>query len=230
MGRKEKDLEDAHSKKFKSEKDGINFNNRHCTDVLCCLVFVAFVGAMIAVAGYSLQNGNPLVLMTPYDSGGNQCGMPGQTGGDFSDYKYKYLSGLSNALTGAGAKSAALYEAVCVKECPKEVGLTACKPHAGVTTCPMTLGDTQLLYTFCVPSVASAEEVLQTLYQGGNQEFATYVADIRDSVKPLAIMAAVTFAISILYIYLLKWFAKPLLYVSIVAILVSGIVGGLYLF
>jgi hypothetical protein len=56
------------------------------------------------------------------------------------------------------------------------------------------------------------------------------VADIRDSVKPLAIMAAVTFAISILYIYLLKWFAKPLLYVSIVAILVSGIVGGLYLF
>jgi len=77
MGRKEKDHEAAHSDKFKSEKDGINFNNRSCTDVLCCLIFVAFIGAMIAVAGYSLQRGNPLVLLTPYDSSGNQCGKPG---------------------------------------------------------------------------------------------------------------------------------------------------------
>lgn len=53
MGRKEDEHEKAHSEKFKSEKDGINFNNRHCTDVLCCIVFVAFIGAMLAVAGYS---------------------------------------------------------------------------------------------------------------------------------------------------------------------------------
>lgn len=75
----------------------------------------------------------------------------------------------------------------------------------------------------------SAETVLTTLYQG-NQQFAQYVSDIRESAKPLFIMSAVTFVISILYIYLLKWFAKPLLYISIVAILVSGVIGGFYLF
>ena len=77
MGRKEKEEAAARSAKFKSGKDGINFNNRHCTDVLCCVIFVAFIGAMIAVAGYSLQRGNPLILLTPYDSVGNECGQPG---------------------------------------------------------------------------------------------------------------------------------------------------------
>lgn len=137
---------------------------------------------------------------------------------------------MTNALSGAGAKTAALYEAVCVKECPKTAGLTACKTHAKITICPLTAGETNLLYTFCVPSAASAEDVLKTLYKGGSSSFAQYVADIKESVKPLFIMAAVTFVISMLYIYLLKWFAKPLLYISIVAILVCGLVGGLYLF
>lgn len=53
MGRKEDEDDKAKSDKFKSESDGINFNNRHCTDVLCCILFVVFIGAMIGVAGYS---------------------------------------------------------------------------------------------------------------------------------------------------------------------------------
>lgn len=136
---------------------------------------------------------------------------------------------MTKSLTGAGAKTAGMYDAVCVKECPKKLGLTACKTNNNVRSCPTTIGDTTLLYTFCVPSLDSAETVLTTLYQG-NQQFAQYVADIRESAKPLMIMAAVTFVISMLYIYLLKWFAKPLLYISIVAILVSGVIGGFYLF
>lgn len=137
---------------------------------------------------------------------------------------------MTNALSGAGAKTSALYEAVCVKECPKSVGLTDCKVHASISVCPATLGGTKLLYTYCVPSAASAEDVLKTLYKGSTGQFAQYVADIKESVRPLFIMAAVTFVVSMLYIYLLKWFAKPLLYISILAILICGVVGGLYLF
>jgi len=85
------------------------------------------------------------------------------------------------------------------------------------------------MYTFCMPAADSMEAVMTKLYQG-NQQFAQYVADIQESTKPLMIMAAVTFVISMLYIYLLKWFAKPLLYISIVAILVSGVIGGFFLF
>jgi hypothetical protein len=170
-----------------------------------------------------------MILLTPYDSSGNQCGMPDQKGGDFTEYKYKYFSGIVKEIAGAGAKTSGLYDAVCVKECPKSAGLTACKTNNNVRSCPITVGDTQKLYTFCVPSTNSAEEVMKTLFKG-NQQFAQYISDIQHSGKPLAIMAAVTFVISMLYIYLLKWFAKPLLYISIVAILISGVVGGFYLF
>jgi len=135
---------------------------------------------------------------------------------------------LSKKLTGVGSSSAGLYDAVCVKDCPKDLGLTACKPNSKVSSCPTTVGDTTPLYSYCVPSSASAETVLETLYKG-NQQFAQYVSDIRESASPLLIMAAVTFVISMLYIYLLKWFAKPLLYISIVAILVCGVLGGFFL-
>jgi len=137
---------------------------------------------------------------------------------------------LTKTLTGGGsaAQTSGTYDAVCVKECPKSLGLTACKTNNNVGTCPTTVGDTSLLYTFCVPSVDSVEEVLKVLYKG-NQRFAQYVTDIKESAKPLLIMSAVTFVISIIYIYLLKFFAKPLLYISIVAILISGIIGGYYL-
>jgi len=74
MGREADENAKAQGEKYKSEKDGINFNNRHCTDMLCCVVFVAFIGAMIALAGHVFANGNPMILMTPYDSSGNQCG------------------------------------------------------------------------------------------------------------------------------------------------------------
>lgn len=138
---------------------------------------------------------------------------------------------MTKTLTGGGsaAQTSGTYDAVCVKECPKSLGLTACKTNNNVGTCPTTVGDTSLLYTFCVPSVDSVEEVLKVLYKG-NQRFAQYVTDIKESAKPLLIMSAVTFVISIIYIYLLKFFAKPLLYISIVAILVSGVIGGFYLF
>ena len=44
---------------------------RHCTDVLCCLLFVAFMCGMIGVAGYSISQGNPTLIGRGYDSDGN---------------------------------------------------------------------------------------------------------------------------------------------------------------
>lgn len=42
----------------------------------------------------------------------------------------------------------------------------------------------------------------------------------------MAIMAGVTFIIAIIYIFLLKWITKPLLYISMVLILVMFILLG----
>lgn len=49
--------------------------------------------------------------------------------------------------------------------------------------------------------------------------FGQYVTDMQICWKGLAIMCAVTFGIAIVYIFLLKWITKPLLYISMVLIL-----------
>ncbi|XP_072172583.1 choline transporter-like protein 1 [Diadema setosum] len=47
---------------------------RHCTDILCTIIFIAFWIGMFMIAGYSIVFGNVLRLVFGYDSYGNVCG------------------------------------------------------------------------------------------------------------------------------------------------------------
>lgn len=49
-------------------------NKRSCTDVICLLLFLVFLGAWIAVAVYAFANGNPQRLIYPSNSDGEICG------------------------------------------------------------------------------------------------------------------------------------------------------------
>jgi hypothetical protein len=113
----------------KIDQRGMKFD-RSCTDILCCLIFTAFFVGMIGISGVALGSGDPLKIFTPFDSDGNQCGMPNQTlsnttqnvARDFTEYKYKFFTGLESLTEGADAlKNPTLFNAVCVKECPSEV-------------------------------------------------------------------------------------------------------------
>jgi solute carrier family 44 (choline transporter-like protein), member 2/4/5 len=46
-----------------------------CTDILCCLLFIVFLGAFGAVFVFSLAKGKPQYLAVPYDENGNACGL-----------------------------------------------------------------------------------------------------------------------------------------------------------
>jgi hypothetical protein len=41
--------------------------NRSCTDIICCIIFVAFNCALIGIAGFAFKNGDPSRLALPYD-------------------------------------------------------------------------------------------------------------------------------------------------------------------
>ena len=45
-------------------------DNRSCTDVLCCLLFVAFLAAMLSCGIYGYFTGQPGKLLAPVDSDG----------------------------------------------------------------------------------------------------------------------------------------------------------------
>ena len=52
--------------------------------------------------------------------------------------------------------------------------------------------------------------------------------DIADAWKVIVIMSFVGLLITVIYIFLLKWITKPILYVSLVFILIFGLLAGYY--
>ena len=63
---------------------------------------------------------------------------------------------------------------------------------------------------------------------GENENLTQYIVQVVDAKYPLLVMAGVVFVVTIAYIYLLRFLAKPVLYLSMFAIFVFGILGGLY--
>ena len=72
-----KDLEDANKDDNKYTEKGMVWE-RSCTDIFCCLIFIAFLVSMIGITGYAVAEGDPMDIITPFDSVGNRCGKPNQ--------------------------------------------------------------------------------------------------------------------------------------------------------
>ena len=54
--------------------EGGPIKNRGCTDILCFLLFFAFLGGWGVVGYYGFKNGDPIKLIYPSDSTGSICG------------------------------------------------------------------------------------------------------------------------------------------------------------
>ena len=108
--------------------------NRRCTDILCCLVFVAFNIGMLVAAIYGYVNGNPGKLIAPIDGDGKICGYSA----GYEDYPKLYIDDISTAATDP---TNVFHYSVCVKECPSDASdpiecmttdtTTACQPDPG---------------------------------------------------------------------------------------------------
>ena len=59
---------------------------RKCTDFLFCLVFIVFLGLMIAITIFSWKNEQLELFLTPVDADQKYCGI------DYPDYPYVYYS------------------------------------------------------------------------------------------------------------------------------------------
>ena len=78
------DFDRSQLKDRKWTGDGISMNkeiariptekHRRCTDILCCFIFLAFLGGMGAATIYGYINGNPSKLVAPIDGAGDICG------------------------------------------------------------------------------------------------------------------------------------------------------------
>jgi len=81
---------------------------RSCTDLICCVVFLAWWAAMAYIGYISMTTGEPETYLAVWDGGGVKCGLDTAA----KDHKYLYF------WTPA---SKYLNRTTCVKACPTEV-------------------------------------------------------------------------------------------------------------
>ena len=101
-----------------------------------------------------------------------------------------------------------------------------------VSECPIPVMDTNNLGNMCVPSAGSTKDAIDTLQKalGENENFSQFVIEIVEAKTPLIIMAVIVFITTVIYIYLLKFIAKPVLYISIFALFLFGLLAGGWVF
>lgn len=83
---------------------------RSCTDVLFCLIFIAFLVGLGVISAFGYQNGQPQRLLAPLDADGKFCGLDD----GYQNYTYLYLLDINLGVTEI------LSSAVCVSECPMD--------------------------------------------------------------------------------------------------------------
>lgn len=103
-------------------------NNRECTDLICCLVFLAFLVGMVGVSGYGIVYGDPQRFLIMWDADGRGCGNDTAA----IDYPYLYfpminLTEIQGATKDPKASTKELLKfGTCVKECPGSNGTIEC--------------------------------------------------------------------------------------------------------
>jgi len=102
-----------------------------------------------------------------------------------------------------------------------------------IKTCPKnSIYGTTLLHGYCMPDKRSIKNIVEEFFSttdsiGG---FASFAHDMQECWQVLLGMAFATIFISLIYIFLLKWIVKPVLYVSMVLILILFVLIGAWSF
>jgi hypothetical protein len=146
---------------------------------------------------------------------------------DFTEFKYKHFTRL---IEGTGQDPTLLYNAVCVSECPLKDEVAKCMTNTDEDECPKTYYETQLNYGYCIPAGEEVEAALAKILEEVNEQssFGKYLNELQNCWQAIAVMSGVTIIISILYIFLLKWITKPLLYISMILIFICFVLLGGY--
>ena len=86
-------------------------DKRQCRDYICCLIFVAFIVGCVIVCIMGVKDGDPNLILYPYDEDGYQCGR-----GALKDYKFLYFYDVVGNLKRLNVSS--IVNGICVKKCP----------------------------------------------------------------------------------------------------------------
>ncbi|XP_030745823.1 CTL-like protein 2 isoform X1 [Sitophilus oryzae] len=87
---------------------------RSCTDVICLLLFLVFLGCWVGLGAWAIKKGDPSLLLVPTDSNGQRCGLDSAV----QDKPYLFFFDLTKCFDLTTAFSGCNTPQVCVKSCP----------------------------------------------------------------------------------------------------------------
>jgi hypothetical protein len=120
----------AEAENFKAADFGVDpergFNDdRGCTDILCLIIFFAFLGSMGFLTSFAHKNGNTDLMFASFDGDKIMCGFDEKNvrlnpDDEYFEYTKLFLSDLT-FVNGRGLSgiNKIFDSSVCVKECPK---------------------------------------------------------------------------------------------------------------
>lgn len=91
----------------------IDDESRSCRDIFCLVIFFIFIGGCFAVAVIGFKEGNPELILYPYDEDGNQCGI-----NTLKEYKFVYFYKSKTNIQNLNTSNIA--NAICIKSCPNQ--------------------------------------------------------------------------------------------------------------
>ena len=219
----------SHAEKYSDDLDQFkakDFNrDRGCTDKIFLFIFVSFLGSMIYLTTFGLQNGDIKRLLAPIDGDGKFCGVNHvdeenpDLSYDYTDYEYLMITEYSSNVMSI------FNSAICVDKCPQAEEAPDCKTTEAVASCPESgefLIETRSIMGICIPSIddiPGGTETLESLLSVFEQSSAgTAVNDVVKASKAVNISLGLSVVWCIVFIYLMSLFAEQLIWICIVLV------------
>lgn len=134
-------------------------DDRGCTDILFCLIFIGFIVGMVIVGILGFTKGNPNLLIYPYDENSRACGL------NLPGYPYLYFYNAVSSLSISGNFSNILGNSFCVASCPSNWTVTTLNCTAPVNkTCNVTIDNLYLSSPCKHIYLSSFGKILHTEY------------------------------------------------------------------
>ncbi|XP_076274430.1 choline transporter-like 2 isoform X2 [Rhynchophorus ferrugineus] len=138
--------------------------NRSCTDIICLLLFLAFLVAWVGLGVWAIQRGDLKLLAVPTDSNGLRCGIDEEV----KNKSYLFFFDISKCFSIATPFSGCDTPQICVSSCPKTTYIEGkndiseaepfCNPK-DKTECPKWFVNSEPVIRRCLYNVAYIKQV-----------------------------------------------------------------------
>jgi hypothetical protein len=201
--------------------DGLKMD-RGCTDILCLIIWFAFLGFMGYLTYYGFHNGNINKLLAPINGDGVLCGEASQ----FKQFKYLYLTDFRVENIDQIFKTG-----ICVNECPSSTkDKLLCEDTKDVVDCDdpkkVHVYDSFQLLNFCIPNVSTLRPETKATWEKAYKAFigtsaGSHLNDIFLSSTGIWISLALAPVYCFVFVAIMSAFAETIAWLCVILVQVA---------